>query len=462
MGVVSDQDGLLEAASTLLWRSGLLTIAVAREGRIQGTSGAFAEMFGLEPTTATGVAVTSLVADADRARIASALLELERDARAGTSRVGSPMGFAGLRPDGSSFDAEWTPLVGSVGPEAALVLVAADVSARRRAEQQLSYLAYLDALTGLPNRALLLDRLRDTLAAARRDRRCFAVLMCDLDGFKQVNDTYGHDAGDALLQAVSQRLQACVRDSDTVARLGGDEFAVLLPRVAREDDAAIVAARMVRSLEAPVEVGAARCQVGISIGIATYPHAGDDLDGLVAAADAAMYASKRSGKNRYTGGAATPAHVVRMPFLRWADAHDVGLEVIDVQHRAIVDLINQLGDDLKAGRDRDAILRSLRALVSFTRKHFAMEESLMARCPGWSLQAAHVDEHHHLLDDLVSLSLDVDVKSMTLTMRFLQEWLLRHIDVMDKPLAAWLARDPRGGRPSACAAPAAPDRTAPG
>jgi diguanylate cyclase (GGDEF)-like protein/hemerythrin-like metal-binding protein len=319
-----------------------------------------------------------------------------------------------------------------------------DVTARRRAEKQLSYLAFLDPLTGLANRALFLDRLRDTLIAARRDRRVAAVLLCDLDGFKQVNDQHGHDAGDAVLRAVARRLETAVRDSDTVARLGGDEFAVILAKVASREQVAIVTERMVRAFDEPILVGAVPCKVGISIGIATHPEDASEVDALVTRADAAMYESKRAGKNRFTYSVASApsdkpqADPAGIPFLPWNPAHDVGVDVIDAQHRGLVDLVNKLGEDLKAGRNRDAVLATLAALVTFTVKHFATEERLMAEHAGWPLAAQHAQEHRKLVDDVTSLTVHVDVKSMTLTMRFLQEWLLRHIAAMDRPLAEWL------------------------
>lgn len=223
-----------------------------------------------------------------------------------------------------------------------------------------------------------------------------------------------------------------------MARLGGDELAAILPRVARREDAAIVAGRMIGSLAAPIALGAATCKVGVSIGIATYPADGQDLDSLVARADVAMYQSKRAGKNCFTYAAPGAAEVAPVPFIHFGAAHEVGVEVMDSQHRALVERLDQLADDLKQGRDRDTIVASLRGLVGFTVKHFATEERLMTEHPGWPLERRHVEEHKKLVDDLTSLTLQVDVTSMMTTMRFLQEWLVRHIDTLDKPLGSWL------------------------
>lgn len=427
-----------DAAFSLLVGQGLLAVGVVRRGVLESATPKLVDLFGLR-REAWPVTFGSLVADVDRERLRTALASL--DPTAGAEPSSLSVGFDARRADGSVFEAELVAASGELDAERAVVVLVTDVTERRRAEKQLSYLAFLDPLTGLPNRALFLDRLRETLMAARRDRRVFSVLMCDLDGFKQVNDTFGHEAGDTVLSTVARRFEAAVRESDTVARLGGDELAALLPRVARREDAAIVAGRMVRALAEPISLGASSCKVGVSIGVATYPADGLDIDGLLARADAAMYESKRAGKNRFTY--AEPAveganEVLSLPFVHFGPSHEVGVVLIDAQHRGLVDLLNGLGDDLKRGRERDAILGSLGALVTFTVKHFASEEALMREHPGWPLETRHVEEHKKLVDDVTSLTLQIDSRSMAITMRFLQEWLVRHIDTLDKPLGVWL------------------------
>jgi diguanylate cyclase (GGDEF)-like protein len=164
----------------------------------------------------------------------------------------------------------------------------------------LSRLAHHDPLTGLPNRALLEDRLQRTLAYSERNEREAALLFCDLDGFKQINDQYGHDVGDKLLCAVAGRLSEGRRRIDTVARLGGDEFVILLGDLpdAREG-AQTVARQCLRALEKPFEIGGYRVKVGISIGIAVHRMQGSDAAHLLSQADSAMYDAKRSGKGGF-------------------------------------------------------------------------------------------------------------------------------------------------------------------
>ena len=170
---------------------------------------------------------------------------------------------------------------------------------RNRGEEQLAHLAQYDPLTDLPNRALLKDRLSVAMAEAQRSGKRLVVMYMDLDRFKNVNDSFGHDFGDKLLQEVAHRLSAAVRASDTVSRQGGDEFLVVLPEVDSERDAARVAEKLIASIAEPVTVGGVELSVTGSIGIACYPDNGNDIDSLLRNADAAMYAAKEMGRDRY-------------------------------------------------------------------------------------------------------------------------------------------------------------------
>ena len=158
----------------------------------------------------------------------------------------------------------------------------------------------LDALTSLPNRLLLIDRFSQGLTHARRNDGRLAVLFLDIDGFKQINDRFGHKVGDDMLRAVSECLVGSVRQNDTVCRLGGDEFVVLLPEIAGAADAGLVAQKLVARLAAMGETQGAAVKVGASIGISVYPDDGDTIEQLVDRADQAMYQSKRLGGGRYS------------------------------------------------------------------------------------------------------------------------------------------------------------------
>ncbi len=165
------------------------------------------------------------------------------------------------------------------------------------ANKQLRHLASHDALTGLPNRILLDDRLAQALAHAERDGRSFALAVFDLDRFKVVNDSLGHHAGDELLKEVARRIGSVARSTDTVARMGGDEFVVLMDRIAQRADAEHVAQRAVEALQSPISLGGVDVRTSASIGIAVYPQDGKSVEALMANADAAMYCAKQRGRN---------------------------------------------------------------------------------------------------------------------------------------------------------------------
>jgi diguanylate cyclase (GGDEF)-like protein/PAS domain S-box-containing protein len=175
----------------------------------------------------------------------------------------------------------------------------AEIVERRQAEARVHHMAYHDALTGLPNRALLSDRLDRALLTARRDGMKLALLFIDLDRFKTINDSLGHLTGDYLLKQVAQRLCRVVRASDTVARLGGDEFVVLVPGVHAVEECGLVGDKIIEALAAPVDFEGRSLHISPSIGICIYPDDGEDVASLMRKADAAMYYAKASGRNNY-------------------------------------------------------------------------------------------------------------------------------------------------------------------
>jgi diguanylate cyclase (GGDEF)-like protein/PAS domain S-box-containing protein len=174
-----------------------------------------------------------------------------------------------------------------------------DVTERRRAEEKVEFQAYHDALTGLPNRRLLKDRLHQAETLARRHRHPLALVFLDIDHFKLINDTLGHATGDRLLQGVAERLRACVRQGDTVARVGGDEFTILFPDIAHVEDAQRMAEKILQAFASPFLVDAQELYVTASIGFALFPQDGQDPDTLLRNADSAMYRAKELGRNNF-------------------------------------------------------------------------------------------------------------------------------------------------------------------
>lgn len=175
----------------------------------------------------------------------------------------------------------------------------ASTEAAENAAAQMTIKAERDFLTGLPNRALLTDRLEQAIALAERHGKKVALLFLDLDRLKEINDSLGHLVGDGVLQSAAQRLQGCLRKSDTVSRQGGDEFVVLLTEVAAVREAAVTAGKLLKAMAEPHFVGGHPLLVTVSIGISLYPDDGKDVETVMASADAAMYHAKRSGRNTY-------------------------------------------------------------------------------------------------------------------------------------------------------------------
>ncbi|TCV84105.1 sensor domain-containing diguanylate cyclase [Sulfurirhabdus autotrophica] len=205
----------------------------------------------------------------------------------------------GLRKDGTKFPLEYKASSVLIASQRVFIVSVMDITARKESEKRILFLANHDALTGLPNRTLLQDRIQQTICQALRSRGKSAVLFIDLDNFKTINDSLGHDVGDGLLVAVSERFVSCLRSEDTVARQGGDEFVVVLHSVANVQDAGVAAQKLLDVLKAPCMVKGHELSVGASIGIATFPDDGDDEVELLKKSDIAMYHAKETGRNNY-------------------------------------------------------------------------------------------------------------------------------------------------------------------
>jgi diguanylate cyclase (GGDEF)-like protein/PAS domain S-box-containing protein len=219
-------------------------------------------------------------------------------------RTGEPLQsypFATVKKDGTQIFVEnsVSPLRDKEGKIIGFRSVSRDVTQRKQFEQKLADMATHDSLTGLPNRTLLGDRLTMGLALSRRNGNKLAVLMLDLDKFKIVNDTMGHDVGDELLKAVAERLTSVTRKSDTVARIGGDEFVLALPQISSPSDAAKLAQRILDVFQKPYIFDSHQLKVTTSIGIAVYPEDGKEIEILLKNADNAMYLAKEQGRNIY-------------------------------------------------------------------------------------------------------------------------------------------------------------------
>ncbi|WP_047960220.1 sensor domain-containing diguanylate cyclase [Desulfovibrio sp. TomC] len=224
---------------------------------------------------------------------------LEHAARLLAGEDAGPLEHRIVHKDGTIRHVRNTPVLhrDAAGQLVAYDGIVNDITERKRAEELFTRLSLHDGLTGLPGRALYMDRLRQTIALAERHNERAAVYFIDLDHFKDVNDQHGHETGDAVLAQAAQRLVHCVRRSDTVARLGGDEFVALTPGIGETTHAAAIAGKMVAALREPFLVRGATCRLGASVGVAFFPDDAVRGGELLRLADAAMYAAKNAGRN---------------------------------------------------------------------------------------------------------------------------------------------------------------------
>jgi len=177
------------------------------------------------------------------------------------------------------------------------IAIYTNITPLKTAQKALEHMAYYDRLTGLPNRTMLFDRLEQSFACNYRNQTLLAVCYMDLDGFKPVNDTLGHAAGDELLKAVATRLRNILRAEDTAARLGGDEFVLLINNLENKEICQLALNRVMQQIQSPFIIQGKTVQIGASIGVSFYPEHGTNADQLLRTADQAMYAIKRTGKN---------------------------------------------------------------------------------------------------------------------------------------------------------------------
>ncbi len=252
---------------------------------------AFAKLFGCpSPASLIGRSLCDLYDPPEQVRFVTAIVPV-------VHQSGRWRGEAtGVRSDGTSFPQEIS--LTSIGG-GGMVCVVRDITERTYAEEQIKHLAYHDALTALPNRLLFKDRLTVAISQAQRTNTRLAVMFLDLDRFKFINDSLGHNVGDHLLQAVAERVRTCFRDSDTLSRLGGDEFTVLIGNLNRPEDAAVVAEKTLEAVRQPFHVEGHEFYISTSIGISLFPDDGSDAETLIKNADTAMYQAKELGRDNY-------------------------------------------------------------------------------------------------------------------------------------------------------------------
>lgn len=271
-------------------------ITIDEGGGIESFNPAAERIFGYTAPEVLGRNVSVLMPD--RSQHNQYLQGYAQTGHGQTIGVG-PREVIGRRQDGSTFPMDLAVSEMPLDGGRRFVGIVRDITERKHAQEQLSYLAHYDPLTNLPNRLLFQDRLAQSAINAARHDRVVGVMFLDLDRFKTINDTLGHEVGDAVLKAVAERLNRCMREGDTVARLGGDEYAIVLADMAHAEDAANVARRILDEFSHPVQAGRHELYATASIGITLYPTDDERVDQLLKNADTAMYRAKETGRNTY-------------------------------------------------------------------------------------------------------------------------------------------------------------------
>ncbi|MDD5301163.1 MAG: diguanylate cyclase [Gallionella sp.] len=273
-------------------------ITINESGEIQGFNPAAEQIFGYSQQEVLGKNVKMLMPEPDRSKHDG---YISRYLSTGQGKILGVRGreVIAVRRNGEKFPMELSASEMRLGGLRYFIGIVRDITERKLVEEKLAYFAHHDYLTELPNRILFLNRLEHANLLAKRNNYKVAVLFLDLDGFKKINDTLGHDGGDQLLREVSRRLKEAIRSSDMVARVGGDEFTFVLINIGSYENAALMANKIIAALSKPFELKGQQCHVGGSIGISIYPDDAQDTETLIRQADEAMYLVKRSGKNAH-------------------------------------------------------------------------------------------------------------------------------------------------------------------
>lgn len=272
-------------------------ISISAEGLVELFNPAAERIFGYPSEKVLGRNVSMLMPERDAVEHDH---HLERYLQGGDPHVvGTVRALDARRSNGEIFPIELRVSEFNLHGTRKFIGLMHDITDRKAAEERIVHLAHYDALTDLPNRRLVQDRIQNTIARVRRTQTPFAVMFIDLNRFKEINDTLGHDAGDILLQTIAERLTSTLRAEDTVGRQGGDEFIVLLANLSTPVDSAVVAQKIIDALAVPLEIHGQIICPSASIGIAVYPQDGDDVDSLLKHSDQAMYLAKNAGCSAY-------------------------------------------------------------------------------------------------------------------------------------------------------------------
>ncbi len=287
-------------------------IVIDEQGRIQSLNPAAARAFGYSAGEVAGKNIAVLIPEPHRSQH-DGYIRHYLETGAGKVIGAGPREVEGLRKDGTVFPLEVAVSEVRFGERRLFAGMVRDITQRKEAEARLTYLAHHDTLTGLLSRTLFRDRAAQALHRAERAEKLVAIMYVDLDRFKDINDSLGHEVGDNLLREIAKRITAYLRAGDTVSRLGGDEFAIVLENLSHINDAYGVAKKIIEDVTEPFELDGHEIRISTSIGVTIYPFDDQNLDGLLRDADAAMYRAKQLGRNQFQLYSTEMAPKVRMP-----------------------------------------------------------------------------------------------------------------------------------------------------
>lgn len=415
---------------------GIITINVS--GTIESFNQAAEGIFGYEHAEVIGKNISMLMPEPHQHQHDDYLCNFA--ATGHSSIIGVGREVAGRRKDGSTFPMELA-ICEIKGKTRMFTGVVRDISERKAHEAHIHHLASHDQLTGLPNRSQLFVSLATEISKARRTGQCAALLFVDLDGFKKINDEYGHTAGDVVLQTVAKRWTACVREVDTLTRMGGDEFAVVIGDFDTQGEIAPVAQKLIDALAAEIVLpSGVGCHVGVSIGIGIYPTNATNMDTLLVEADVAMYESKARGKNTYTFAQSRPVAFENTgKWLAFNRNHKIGVELIDEQHRELLRKLNHLNDAVAKQYDKQDVSRLIGEVIDYTLFQFETEARLMKEYQ-YPDEAVHASEHEKLKNKIARLALDFQHGNEILALHHLKDLHLNHIETTDSLLGDYLVR----------------------
>ena len=419
----SDSEGFFQA----MMHAAPLPMFVVAEGRCVYGNERFAKLRGCNSAACATCGLERLLNEADKQLLTQSINALQ-------SGDVARMPLHLTHDDGRQTAIDLVISGMDMGGKAVALGVISEKTEKERIRRLMDRLAFHDTLTELPNRVLLFDRINQSLSRFNRDGNVFVIAVLDLDGFKEINDSYGHASGDALLKAVAQRLTQSVRSVDTVARLGGDEFALILQGVESEDEADSVLRKIIVEIARPFDLNGREIKVGASIGVAFCPQDGASIHELLGRADFAMYEAKRKGGSCYQISNGKMSVISsRLELEPLIDVVKLGFDVIDEQHEEIVSCIRGILRSLSGSEGQSGLKRRAEYLLQLTEEHFRTEEDLMLRYAVSGLED-HRSEHDDLLRELNELLPNYDGHGLTLMTHSFRDWLIPHIQTQDANL----------------------------